>query len=129
MFGSGDADATSAVGPAEGSLTVMQAAFGVAPGMMGVLGLIDAWKLGLFLFYFIGRGDYRNTDIGAQMIRPYGRIVFLHIAIFAGAFALAALGAPIWGVAALALFKTAYDVLAEWRENRRDGGYLGPGAA
>jgi len=59
--------------------------------------------LQVFLFFqdFIGRGQYRETTIEKEMTAPYGRIVVLHIGIFAGAFAMAAIGEPLWGILGL----------------------------
>lgn len=93
-----------------------EGALNAAPGMAGVLALIALWKLALFVFNFVLGGAYLNTSPHQEMGKPYGRIFFLHIAIFAGAFALAGLGAPVWGVVILALGKTAFDVVMELRE-------------
>lgn len=122
MFG-GEVDpetlqTSASVSPADGPLMLASSAIGIAPGMGAVLGVIALWKLGLFAMYFIRRGDYRNSNPAEHMMRPYGRIVFLHLAIFAGAFGLTLIGQPIWGVMALAAIKTLYDMFAEWREAR-----------
>lgn len=91
----------------------------VAPHMAAVIGMIAIWKVALFVTRFIGGGEFRRTNPAELMMAPYGRVVFIHIAIFAGAFALAALGQPILGVIALVAVKTAYDVLAEANDDRR----------
>ncbi|MEL6860820.1 MAG: DUF6498-containing protein [Pseudomonadota bacterium] len=59
--------------------------------------------LQVFLFFqdFILRGEYRETTIEKEMSAPYGRIIVLHIGIFAGAFAMAVIGEPMWGILAL----------------------------
>jgi hypothetical protein len=86
------------------------------PHFLTAIVAIAAFKVASFLLVYIKLGVYRQTSLAAQMGAPYGRIMFLHIAIFAGAFGLAALGSPVAGVAVLALVKTAYDIWAEARE-------------
>jgi hypothetical protein len=100
-------------------ITLAEGALNAAPGLAGVLAAIAFWKLALFVFTFLLNGAYRTTGPHLEMGRPYGRIMFLHISIFAGAFALAAFGSPIWGVVILALGKTAYDVVMELREQAK----------
>lgn len=90
---------------------MVKAALGAAPGIGLVLGVIIAWKAILFGVQFMWRGDFRKTNPAEEMFRPYGRIVTLHIAIFAGAFGLLALGEPAWGMLALIGLKTVYDVV------------------
>jgi hypothetical protein len=51
------------------------------------------------------------------MVKPYRRIVVLHITILAGGFALQALGQPIVGLMILVLVKTGSDV---WHWRRED---------
>lgn len=102
-----------------GPFSLVKSALAVAPHMTAVLGLIAAWKIALFFAQYIAGGEFRRTNPAAQMMAPYGRIVFVHIAIFAGAFALAALGQPIVGVIALVAVKTLYDVIAETNDGRR----------
>jgi hypothetical protein len=99
--------------------SLVSSALAVAPHMAAVIGMITIWKVALFVTRFIGGGEFRRTNPAELMMAPYGRIVFIHIAIFAGAFALAALGQPIIGVIALVVLKAAYDVLAEANEERR----------
>ena len=98
---------------------LVRGALAAAPNMAAIIGLIAVWKIILLLTRFIGGGEYRRVSVPEQMMAPYGRIVFVHIAIFAGAFALAALGQPIVGVVALVAVKATYDVLAEMAHDRR----------
>ncbi|MEL6857665.1 MAG: DUF6498-containing protein [Pseudomonadota bacterium] len=55
----------------------------------------------LFVQDFVLRGEYRKATVDKEMMAPYGRIVVLHIGLFAGAFALVALGEPMLGILAL----------------------------
>lgn len=61
------------------------------------------------------RGEYRESSIDQEMMKPYGRVIVLHIAIFAGAFAMAALGEPLWGVLALILLRAVWGVFLSVR--------------
>lgn len=63
-----------------------------------------------FALNYLGRGEWRATSPGAEMVKPYGRVVLLHVVILVGGFLVATTGA---GVLALALFvglKTALDL-------------------
>lgn len=71
---------------------------------------IIAVQVFLFIQDFILRGEYRETSIDQEMMKPYGRVIVLHIAIFAGAFAMAALGEPLWGMLGLILLRAAWGV-------------------
>lgn len=65
--------------------------------------------------------DIRHRGLGADgikdlMVKPYRRIVVLHLTIIAGGFALAALDEPTTGLLVLVLVKTAADVW-HWRKD------------
>lgn len=99
-------------------LGLLDSAAALVPNWPVALSAVLAWKLAMFALVYIGQGQFRKTDPASQMMAPYGRIIFLHIAIFAGAFAIAALGAPIWGVLILVAVKTLWDVAADVAEDR-----------
>lgn len=88
---------------------LFNAALSFALGMTVILGIVGVWRLTLFATQFVWRGEYLKTNPMAEMGRPYGRIVTLHFAIFAGAFAMMALGQPAWGMFALIALKTVFD--------------------
>lgn len=77
--------------------------------------------LQIFLFFqdFIVRGEYRETSIEKEMEAPYGRIIVLHIGIFAGAFAMAAIGEPMWGILALIGLRALWGVFLTVRRRVR----------
>lgn len=80
--------------------------------------------LQVFLFFqdFIWKGQYRETTVEKEMTAPYGRIVVLHIGIFAGAFAMIALGEPMWGILALIGLRALWGVFfTVSRRYRLDG--------
>jgi hypothetical protein len=78
-----------------------------------IVGIGLAWQLVLLGWQFIWRGEWRQTNPMVEMMAPYGRIVVVHLGIFAGAFALFALGQPMIGVLALILFRAAYGVISK----------------
>lgn len=80
---------------------------------------IVAVQIVLFIQDFILRGEYRKTTIQAEMTAPYARIVVLHIGIFAGAFAMAAMGEPMLGILALILLRALWGVLLTVRRRLR----------
>ena len=83
---------------------------------------IIAVQIFLFIQDFILRGEYRETSVDQEMMKPYGRVIVLHIAIFAGAFAMAALGEPMWGMLALILLRAAWGVFLTVRRRLRIDG-------
>ncbi len=85
---------------------------------------IIAVQVVLYFQDFIARGEYRTTSVQAEMTAPYGRIVVLHIGIFAGAFAMAAMGEPMLGILALILLRALWGVLLTVRRRLRLDGAL-----
>jgi len=85
---------------------------------------IIAVQIFLFVQDFLLRGEYRETSVDQEMMKPYGRIIVLHIGIFAGAFAMAALGEPMWGILALILLRAAWGVFLTVRRRLRLDGAL-----
>ncbi|MEM7493767.1 MAG: DUF6498-containing protein [Pseudomonadota bacterium] len=108
------------------------------PEFFGPFGLVDlalasgammplfVWTIILlqaFLYArdFIWGREYKTASVDAMMVAPYGRVVVLHIGIFAGAAAMAAFGQPLWGVLALILLRALWGVfLTIRRRNRLD---------
>jgi hypothetical protein len=88
-------------------------AFGIA-----VLGLTVS-HLFSFFHNFIGSGEYRTADIQALMLRPYGRIVVVHLFIFAGAFATQAIGSPAAVMVAFIVIKVVVDAHFHLQERRK----------
>ncbi len=70
---------------------------------------------------FIGRGEYLKTTAIHQMIRPYGRIVVMHVAILASAFAMAFAGfeRPVVAAVILIILKTALDFISHRKERKK----------
>lgn len=83
---------------------------------------IAAVNLAVYLRDFIGRGEFRRTELATQMGAPYGRIVTLHIAIILGAGLTMGLGEPLLGVLLLIVLRVVFGmVLAVGRRLRLEG--------
>jgi Family of unknown function (DUF6498) len=80
---------------------------------------IIAFQALVLVWEFLIKGEWKNTTPMAEMFAPYGRIIILHFAIFAGAGALFLLGQPVIGVLGLILFRAIYGVITN------SGGELG----
>ena len=65
----------------------------------------------LFVVDYIGKGEFLRTDPSKEMFAPYGRIALLHVALFAGMFALISFGEPMIGVLALIVLRAAWGVV------------------
>ena len=72
---------------------------------------IIAFQALVLVWEFFIKGEWKNTTPMAEMFAPYGRIIVLHFAIFAGAGALFFLGQPVIGVLGLILFRAVYGVV------------------
>lgn len=81
--------------------------------------VIIALQVFLFVQDFILRGEYRRTTVDKEMMAPYGRIIVLHIGIFAGAFAMAAMGEPLWGILGLIGLRALWGVFLSVRRRLR----------
>jgi len=73
---------------------------------------IIAFQVLVFFREFILKGEWRDSNPMAEMFAPYGRIIVLHFAIFAGAGALFLLGQPMIGVLALILLRAVFGVVS-----------------
>ena len=80
---------------------LIEAALQSAPNMTLFVVAIIAVQVVLFVQDFVLGGEYRRTTVDKEMMAPYARVIVLHIAIFAGAFAMAAIGEPMWGMLGL----------------------------
>ncbi len=82
-----------------------------APHVEWFVYAIIGFQLLVLIWEFVIKGDWKNTNPMAEMFAPYGRIIVLHFAIFAGAGALFVLGQPMVGVLALIVFRAIYGVV------------------
>jgi len=67
---------------------------------------------------YIRDGEYQRTIPSKAVMRPYGRIAVLHIAILAGGFGIGLLGSPTPMLAVLVVLKTVADAVLHLRYHR-----------
>ena len=91
----------------------------LTPAMwLAVLGLCASHLFSFFVNY-LGKGEFRETSPPEQMMRPYGRVVVMHLAILFGAFATLALGNNIAILLLLVAGKIVVDVSLHLRDHRK----------
>jgi hypothetical protein len=73
--------------------------------------VIASFQVLVLVVEFLVKGEWKQANPMAEMMAPYGRIIVLHIAIFAGAAALFLLGQPMVGVLALILFRAIWGLV------------------
>lgn len=105
-------------GPGPSSLSHLVSEAVAQGGAWAALGLTIS-HLYSFGANYIGKGEYRRTATPMLMIAPYGRIVVLHIAIIFGAFAIMALGSPVYLLVLLIVGKIALDLKLHLRSHRK----------
>lgn len=120
LAGTGQAEAPDFFGP----VGLVQHALGSGTGMAVFVAAILVVNLVAAVRDSLDRRSGPD-EVSAIMFSPYGRIVVLHIGIFAGFGALVALGQPMLGVLALILLRViwgiAMAVLRQLREERGAG--------
>jgi hypothetical protein len=93
------------------------------PGMLWpMLALFASHGISFVENHFL-RGGWQAADIGMLMMRPYARMIVLHVAIIFGGFVAVAAGAPGWLALVLVGLKTWLDVTTHRRA--LGGGSLG----
>ncbi len=90
---------------------------------------VSAWELFLgFLFLFISHGlsykfnflanqEFKKVSFGEQMMKPYSRIIIMHLTILFGGAGAKALGAPPLALIVMIVIKTAIDLASHMREH------------
>lgn len=117
--------------PQQGASGAEREIWQVVTGMLrepGALAAIAALVIShgySFARNYIGREEYRRVDIARMMLRPYGRIVVVHLFIIAGGFALQALQGPVAALVLFILLKTGID----YHMHRRERALLQPEGA
>lgn len=79
------------------------------PSLWIAVAAIFASHLYSFVTNFIGGGEYKRTNLMLLMMRPYGRIIAMHVAIVLGAGLVMWLGSPLPMLLILILIKTFLD--------------------
>lgn len=77
--------------------------------------------------YVLGK-EYASSNIVLAMVRPYGRMVLMHVALIAGAAATVGLGSPVPMLFVLVGLKLAVDVALHRWSHREWGAKGRPGA-
>ena len=90
-------------------------AAGSVEALAPVAGAIVALQLFLYVRDFIARGQFRETDVASEMMRPYGRIVLLHIGIFVGFGVMLLLGQPMLGILGLILLRALWGMYQSYK--------------
>ena len=91
----------------------------LTPDMRLAIGLLAASHLFSFLRNYLGAGEYRRTHPAALMMRPYGRIVVLHITIILGGMLAMSFGDPIGLLIVLMVLKTLVDLAMHQAERNK----------
>ena len=68
---------------------------------------------------YLGEREYEWNGPVTLMVEPYRRVFVLHVTIVLGAFAVAAIGAPVGALVVMVLAKTGLDLRGHWREHER----------
>lgn len=71
-----------------------------------------------FAFNFLIGGEFRRVGAPLLMVRPYARVVVLHLVILIGGVGAQAIGSPVVAIVVLVLVKTVIDVVAHTRERQ-----------
>ena len=108
----------------DGELTTGKADWATAqtlltPEMQLAIGLLAASHLFSFIRNFIGKGEYQHTNPAALMMRPYGRIIVLHITIIVGGMLTMALGDPMGLLVIRVILKTFFDLAMHQSERNK----------
>ena len=91
-----------------GPVQLFQTGLAFAPAMAAFVAVYAAWEVVNYM-RALSVGEFRRADLGQEMFSPYGRVIVLHVGIFAGAFALMAIGDPAIGVIGLILLHAAWN--------------------
>ncbi|MEL6830115.1 MAG: DUF6498-containing protein [Pseudomonadota bacterium] len=107
---------------------LITAALGSGAHMEVFLGAIILLQIILFVTDYLINGAYKRAEVQKEMMAPYGRIMILHVGLFAGMAALIAFGQPLWGVLALiglrmlwGVFQVRQRAIARDAETKVDG--------
>lgn len=91
----------------------------LTPDMRVAIGLLAASHLFSLLRNYIAAGEYKHTNPAALMMRPYGRIVVLHITIIVGGMLAMAYGDPMGLLIVLMVLKTLVDLAMHQSERNK----------
>lgn len=93
----------------------------LTPALMLAVATLAFSHLFSFINNFLIGGEYRRTHAAMLMMRPYGRIVALHITILLGALLIEVFGSPLALLVVLVVMKTMADLVLHETERRKLG--------
>lgn len=70
------------------------------------------------IWHYLRQGEYKRLNIATLMMRPYGRVVLLHIVALVGGLVVSKLGAPVFALILLIALKTFVDAKIHLRVHR-----------
>lgn len=70
------------------------------------------------IWHYLREGEYKRLNIATLMMRPYGRVVLLHIVALVGGLVVSKLGAPVFALILLIALKTFVDAKIHLRVHR-----------
>jgi Family of unknown function (DUF6498) len=82
------------------------------------LGALAASHLFSFFWNYLYRGEFRRAALSLLMMKPYARVMVLHVTILFGGLAAMKLGSPVWALCLLVGVKMAIDVHAHRKEHK-----------
>jgi len=87
---------------------------------LAVAGLVVSHGIS-FVTNFLRRGEYLTAVPKDLMMRPYGRVVALHLTLLFGGYLSLQMESPIGALLFLTLTKIALDLYAHWSERQKLG--------
>lgn len=81
------------------------------------IAVLVASHLFSFFWNYLYRGEFRRAHLGKLMVKPYVRVVVLHLTILFGGFGAMALGSPLWALLLLLALKIGLDLKAHLKEH------------
>lgn len=72
-----------------------------------------------FLDNYIGKEEYKHTNLKTLMTLPYNRIIVMHITIIAGGFLLVVLDSPAYMLLILVLIKIVINIKLHIKEHKK----------
>lgn len=92
-------------------MNMVNGAIAAFPLLQPVLLVILTFQLIVVAYDYWPTRNVKHPQPMEEMFSPYGRIIVLHIGVFAGAFALIALDDPMMGVLGLIVFRMVFSVI------------------
>lgn len=71
-----------------------------------------------FAWNYVLKGEYREARVENLMMKPYARVIVLHVTVLFGGFGAMALGSPLWALLLLIALKIGLDLAAHLKEHR-----------